>query len=517
MPKRNQTTIKRRKDTTITTKFLPNKIRKIVSSFENIYVSNNTCVLKFFDKNNNIKILKISVCNKDEYRLLMILKQSDNKYLLKPEIIQKQNEFIYAVFPYKKTLIEHLSSNNLTFYNLVDLAIDLCLGIIFIHKNKFLHLDISPDNIFVNEDNSFCIGDYSSVQKTGKKNKHANLYLTPDFSPPEFNSPSTGSQTIINELSDEYSIAKTILSICNIHNKQTIDNNTDTNEQTKIDKKFINIISKACSEVQAFRYASVYEFKNALVTYGKKNKTRPDTYNFNLNINTSDSLFDSLKTIPITKKADDAVTNKLVTFFNTPAFITIAILLAILLPCAALYNIFFISNTDKVPMAHQTEIVTVTNEPVTLQLEEFDVKQNIITSISINILNNIAGNNIDAASLKILSANDNSITDITGITAFKNIEELYLSSNKITDIDALTKLKKLNTLVISSNSIDNISMLPQIQTLKNLDLSYNQKLKNIEPLLKLKSLKLLCITDTGITQKDILKLKKALPYCEIIY
>ena len=59
MPKRNQTTIKRRKDTTITTKFLPNKIRKIVSSFENIYVSNNTCVLKFFDKNNNIKILKI--------------------------------------------------------------------------------------------------------------------------------------------------------------------------------------------------------------------------------------------------------------------------------------------------------------------------------------------------------------------------------------------------------------------------------------------------------------------------
>ena len=109
------------------------------------------------------------------------------------------------------------------------------------------------------------------------------------------------------------------------------------------------------------------------------------------------------------------------------------------------------------------------------------------------------------------------ITDITGITAFKNIEELYLSSNKITDIDALTKLKKLNTLVISSNSIDNISMLPQIQTLKNLDLSYNQKLKNIEPLLKLKSLKLLCITDTGITQKDILKLKKALPYCEIIY
>lgn len=504
-------------ETAILKKHLPNKIKKIAFSSENIYVSNNTCVLKIFDKKHDIKILKISVYNKDEYKLLMILKQSDNKYLLKPEIIQKQNGFTYAVFPYKKTLIEHLSSNKFTFHNLITLAIDLCLGVSFIHKNKFIHLDISPDNIFMNDDNSFCIGDYSCVQKTNKKNKHANLYLTPGFSPPEFSSLSTGSQTIINELSDEYSIAKTILLICNIHNKQNIDNNAVADEQTKIDKNFINIINKACSEVQTFRYVSVYEFKNALISYAQKNKTSPDAYNFNLNINTSDKSLDNLKTIPIAKKSDNTGKNKLVTFFNTPAFITIAILLAILLPCAALYKIFFISNTTEVTMAPQAEVVTVTKEPFKLQLEEFDVKQNIITSISIDILNNIAGNNIDAASLKILSANDNSITDITGITAFENIEELYLSSNQITNIDALTKLKKLNTLVISSNSIDNISVLPQIQTLKILDLSYNQKLKNIEPLLELKSLSLLCLTNTGITQKDILRLKNELPYCEIIY
>ena len=56
-----------------------------------------------------------------------------------------------------------------------------------------------------------------------------------------------------------------------------------------------------------------------------------------------------------------------------------------------------------------------------------------------------------------------------------------------------------------------------MQMLRNLDLSYNQKIKNIEPILKLKSLRLLCITNTGITQKDILRLKKELPYCEIIY
>lgn len=517
MKKTNETITEKRNKSVITKKLLPNKIKKIVFSSENIYVSNNTCVLKIFDKNNNIKILKISAYNEDEYRLLMILKRSDNKYLLKPEIIQKQNGFIYAVFPYKKTFIEHLSSNNFTFNNLINLSIDLCLGVIFMHKNKFIHLDISPDNIFVNDDNSFCIGDYSSVQKTNKKNKHANLYSTPGFSPPEFNSLSAGSQTIINELSDEYSIAKIILSICNMHNKKIIDNNTNTNEQTKIDNKFISIINKACSEVQTFRYASVYEFKNALVTYEQKTKTTTDTYNFKLNINTSGNLFDNLKTIPITKKVDNTCKDKLITFFNTPAFITIAILLAILLPCAVLYNIFFISNTTAVTMTPQAEIVTVTKAPATLHLEEIDVKQNIITSISINILNNITGNNIDAASLKILSANDNSIINITGITAFKNIEELYLSSNKITNIDALTKLKKLNTLVISSNSIDNINMLSQMQMLRNLDLSYNQKIKNIEPILKLKSLRLLCITNTGITQKDILRLKKKLPYCEIIY
>lgn len=144
----------------------------------------------------------------------------------------------------------------MTFYNLVDLAIDLCLGIIFIHKNKFLHLDISPDNIFVNEDNSFCIGDYSSVQKTVKKIKHANLYLTPGFHLPNL----IHCQPALKQLSMNCQMifnSKTILSICNIHNKQTIDNNTDTNEQTKIDKKFINIINKACSEVQAFVCISI--------------------------------------------------------------------------------------------------------------------------------------------------------------------------------------------------------------------------------------------------------------------
>ena len=242
---------------------------------------------------------------------------------------------------------------------------------------------------------------------------------------------------------------------------------------------------------------------------------------------------------------------------------TIAIVLAILLPAMVLYNIFFlphmsgmpsneavktIASTSTIPKnpikktvfesnspdntstmtvpasaipktdlpQAKNNIANTTSPPPISYISEFDVGQHIIKKLSADKLKKIAGKPLDNSSLKILSANNNLIYDISDISSFPNIEELYISNNKIKNIDTLAKLKHLKTLVISSNSIEDIYMLSKIKTLENLDLSCNKKLKNITSLTKLKSLRLLCISETNISKKEVLRLKRSLPDCEII-
>lgn len=517
-----------------TKNFIPNKINKLISDSENIYTTKNCCILKFSDKNNNNKILKISIYNKDEYDMLTILRHSDNKHLLKPEIIHKKNGLLYAVYPYKTTLIEVIKSDNFNFNTLLNLSLDLCNGLIFLHEKKYLHLDISPDNIYLNDDNSFCIGDYSCVRSSKKQIKHHNLYLTPGYSPPEFTA-SPKSKLFINELSDEYSLGKSLLSLFQAQNNNEQKETFKSKKEDKITEEFRQILQKACSEIQDFRYSSIYEFKNAISEFKLQNKKALN--NIKLYINASDDMFDNLKTQPVKKEYHKICNNPLLSFVNTPFFVTIAILLAVLLPIMTLYNIFFLPHISPIsPNEANTTITftdtasaykntfsptpatyaTATVTPDILHLNEFDVKEHIIMEISTNTLKNIAGKPLDNNALKILSANNNSIVDITGIISFQNIEELYISCNKIKNINALSKLKHLKTLVISSNLLEDIYMLSEIKTLENLDLSCNKTLKNITSLRKLKSLRLLCLNETNISQNDISKLKKSLPYCKII-
>ena len=549
-----------RKEVIMTESFIPNKIKKIISTSENIYTSEDCCVLKILDKNNSKKVLKISPYNEDEYNLLMILKQSDNKHLLKPEIIQRKNGFIYVIYPHKKTLLENISSDGFNFCNLLRLSIDLCQGITFLHEKKYLHLDISPDNIYLNDDSSFCIGDYSSVRRSGKISNQRNLYLTPGYSPPEFTALQK-SKLSINELSDEYSLAKTILSLFQEKYNNKEEDNDNIKEDTNLLENFNQILMKACSEIQEFRYPSISEFKNAIFSFEKQNEN--SITDFQLNINISNNLFNNLKTLPIKKEQAVICTNTFFSFINTPVFMTIAIVLAILLPAMVLYNIFFlphmsgmpsneavktIASTSTIPnnpikktvfesnSPDNTSTMTVpasaipktdlpqaknniantTSPPPISYISEFDVGQHIIKKLSADKLKKIAGKPLDNSSLKILSANNNLIYDISDISSFPNIEELYISNNKIKNIDTLAKLKHLKTLVISSNSIEDIYMLSKIKTLENLDLSCNKKLKNITSLTKLKSLRLLCISETNISQKEVLRLKRSLPDCEII-
>ena len=56
-----------------------------------------------------------------------------------------------------------------------DIIIQICKGLIEIHKNKIIHRDLTPDNIFINENNKIKIGDFG-VSKILNTKKYASTY-----------------------------------------------------------------------------------------------------------------------------------------------------------------------------------------------------------------------------------------------------------------------------------------------------------------------------------------------------
>ena len=92
--------------------------------------------------------------------------------------------------------------------------------------------------------------------------------------------------------------------------------------------------------------------------------------------------------------------------------------------------------------------------------------------------------------LTSLSANGNSITDLTGLEYATNLTVLYLAANTISDISALEDLTKLTQLNLNNNSISDISALEDLTELTLLWLGDNSisDISALEDLTKLTNL-----------------------------
>jgi internalin A len=87
----------------------------------------------------------------------------------------------------------------------------------------------------------------------------------------------------------------------------------------------------------------------------------------------------------------------------------------------------------------------------------------------------------DLVGLTTLCANNQGITDLTGLEWCTNLRALYLSLNQIGDISPLSGLTKLIALDLGSNQIGNISPVSGLTNLTKLNLNSNQ-IGNISPL-----------------------------------
>ena len=96
----------------------------------------------------------------------------------------------------------------------------------------------------------------------------------------------------------------------------------------------------------------------------------------------------------------------------------------------------------------------------------------------------------DILTLTSFTANNTSISDLTGLQHASNLITLRLNSNNLYNIDPLTGLTQLKTLSLDNNNLSDIAPLVELTQLETLSLEDN-KISDVAPLVELTELKTL--------------------------
>ena len=143
-------------------------------------------VYKLEKDNEYFAFKKISIAN--------LLIEEVNKFLEEAKILATfNNEYIVKYYysfiekDYFNILMEFAGNSNLkqfikNYRNknqlieekiIIDIITQICLGLKEIHKNNIIHRDLTPENIFINENNKIKIGDFGVSKRLNTNNQYA--------------------------------------------------------------------------------------------------------------------------------------------------------------------------------------------------------------------------------------------------------------------------------------------------------------------------------------------------------
>ena len=121
---------------------------------------------------------------------------------------------------------------------------------------------------------------------------------------------------------------------------------------------------------------------------------------------------------------------------------------------------------------------------------------------------------LELTNLTELWLQSNNISDISALSGLTNLKWLYLSRNNISDISALSALKNLNALYLSNNNISDISALSGLTNLHTLRL-HNNNISDISALSTLKNLNSLWLQYNNISDISTLSALKNLTWLNL--
>ena len=187
---------------------------------------------------------------------------------------------IYVLSNYLPTLNQHLSLNNMTKLEAMNLSLDLCDALFSCHENGHLIKNISPDNILITPNNRFVFANLSLAELDRLDFDSISGSELDSYSAPEL----YGIVPHFQANSDLYSLGMVLYYIFNGSHNAFVDERTTPAAANKrrldgealpvpmfADYELSEILLKACAFDPADRYQAPDELKQALTMYMQRN------------------------------------------------------------------------------------------------------------------------------------------------------------------------------------------------------------------------------------------------------
>lgn len=467
-----------------------------------------------------VKVISKRTFNNTVYQELFHL---SDKHLVPITNIQTYRDWKIIFSPRLIPLTEYIREEGISLPEIYRLIEQISTALSALHEKNLLHLDITPDNIFLNEEGNFFLGDFCHVRQI--KHTATLTSITSGYAAPEY------MDKHITTAADQYSFAVLLFALLhngsvpefghkNLINLFSGKQSLSSRYGVSYPEALYHCLKKALSPSPSDRYDSVSLFASQLRDCLSP-ICRENTYRLQVS-NCNDAFLEThTQLISLQKKTALKMLPKTI----------IAVVLVSLLSGLAWKAL-----SDKQSKTNYTPSVPVSTNKTLADTAIPAPSGNLLagtatpipTTYFLSNILDISNRNADTmAELfdESLSTNDwnivygenNRFSSLDELAAFSNIRELYLSGNRIHRLDAIASLKHLETAILSDNLCTDVQTLCSLTNLSILDLSGNRELSEVACLETLTNLQLLILTDTSVSDSTIDSLQTALPNCEIVY
>lgn len=493
-------------------------------------------------KNKEYRNKVILKCGKGIQKTLLaeeyhILEQLGGKPFPAPVLFVQEESCVYFVREYieGRTLLELGEGKKLTESEIVESAQKICEILKLLHDRKppVIYRDLKPQNIVIAEDGSYYLIDLDTARQYKKEEKKDTVFLGTE----ETASPEQYGFQQTDERTDIYGLGMLMLYLA------TGGYEKDTEEFRKIGKRLRHVIEKCTAFNPDDRYSSVRILQRKLAGLHRKSQKITGQKNSRrfravaiyavvvtcvlagslirtywqkqneklLNVNGSEEVvFDS----PLT---EEAVRKSLHKEAGEPVYEEELEQVTSFIVCGD--KTF--SNWREHEEYHSNYWYEIEEQAIPQEPVSFDDLK-LLPNVSVLVLDGQGYEELPELaelSLEKLSFCNNGIEDISALRANSRLQVLWMKGNPIADISALSELQELTELDLSDTAVDDLSCLQGIPVRRLYCENSNVKgeaafldfpnlislrvsgmdTENLEKIVKLKSLKLLSVFDSQVT------------------